>query len=219
MLHDTYNVKKPFTGQYSGNYARYIRNKRRHAGDDAFTCSQQSILSAMDRFVNSVTNMDSTVLVPSRLRDMETDGGNVHKRPPHFMSNMDLFTFFTAVNDIKNELLWGPAIGGTNLSSATSGTERQRLATTMKLTRYPSEENTRHSSIKSSVSDSDSQGDSDIDGVINDPDSLSPEAPTSHLATAYRYHLQGLQTILHQLSDSADYLSSRYQEEVEASSV
>ncbi|XP_013780414.1 mid1-interacting protein 1-B-like [Limulus polyphemus] len=215
MLHHMYDVK-PSTGQHSNNSGRHIRSKRRHAGDDAFTCSQQSILSAMDRFVNSVTNMDSTVLVPSRLRDMETDGGNVHQRPPQFMSKMDLFTFFTALNDIKNELLWGPAIGGTNLSSTVSGTERQHLAATM--TRYPSEENPGLSS-KSSVSDSDSQGDSDVDGVINDPDSLTSEAQKTHLATAYRYHLQGLQTILHQLSDSADYLSFRYQEEVEASSV
>ena len=38
---------------------------------------------------------------------------------------------------------------------------------------------------------------------------------TSNLFVSFRHHLQGLHTILNQLSDSADYLSIRYQEEID----
>lgn len=37
---------------------------------------------------------------------------------------------------------------------------------------------------------------------------------SSHLATAFKYHLQGLHTILQQLSDSADFLVDQYHQEV-----
>ena len=43
---------------------------------------------------------------------------------------------------------------------------------------------------------------------------LAQHCNSSHLATAFKYHLQGLHTILQQLSDSADYLVDQYQQEV-----
>ncbi|XP_013789377.1 mid1-interacting protein 1-like [Limulus polyphemus] len=215
MLHNICDIRPTMTLQHNDS-GRHVRRKRRQAGEDAFTCSQQSILSAMDRFVTSVISMDSTVLVPSRLRDMETDGGNIEKRPPPFISSSDLFSFYLTLNEIKNELLWGPANNGTCATSTSSPSVVGSSTETTKHTRHSSAESTGIVS-GSSISDSDSQGDSDIDSVTNDPDSATRDSQTTHLATAYRYHLQSLQTILHQLADSADYLSSRYQEEVDAS--
>ncbi|XP_013793064.1 mid1-interacting protein 1-B-like [Limulus polyphemus] len=209
MLHHLNDMRhRPTLKVQNYEPGKQVRQKRHQAVDDAFTCSQQSILSAMDRFVNSVTNMDSTVLVPSRLRDMEIDGGNVEKRPPPSLPKTDLFSFYCVLNDIKNELLWGPATSGTSLSSAVCGTVGQQSNQPTKLTRDVSEVSAAVCN-GSCTSDSDSQADNEIDCVITDPN--------AHLATAYRYHLQGLQTILHQLADSADFLSSRYQEEVDAS--
>lgn len=43
---------------------------------------------------------------------------------------------------------------------------------------------------------------------------LAQHCNSSHLATAFKYHLQGLHTILQQLSDSADFLVDQYQQEV-----
>lgn len=75
-------------------------------------CSQQSILTAMERFVCSVNNMHSTILVPSRLRDMQLDG---RVPAPHPIKADDLHSFYEILNDVKNELLWGP--GSTLLSA------------------------------------------------------------------------------------------------------
>ncbi|XP_013791397.1 mid1-interacting protein 1-B-like [Limulus polyphemus] len=208
MLHNIRSVRPSMAPQHSESRIQ-DRPKRRKAGDDAFTCSQQSILSAMDRFVNSVSSMDSTVLIPSRLRDMETEGDNIKKRPPPFISKSDLFSLYLSLHDINNELLWGPSTCVSTSSS--SGSETGAIKHTL-----PSSKGSTELRSGNSVSDSDSQGDSDLDNITNDPELTKRDAETKHLANAYRYHLQGLYTILHQLADFADYLSSRYQEEVDA---
>lgn len=160
----------------------------------------------MDRFVKAVNNMDSTVLVPSRLKDMDV-GGRVS--PPPNMQVEDLHTFFTVLNDVKNELLWGPDLGnGLQILSSTTFNSGLRVPSV-----------TTHSSHKRQPSDG-SLGSTASD-LETDNDSVSDytDAPeqSMQLATAFRVHLQGLHTILHQLADSADYLSARYQEEVETS--
>lgn len=134
----------------------------------AFTCSAQSILSAMDSFVQAVSQMNDTILVPSRLRDMQlrdelcsglaspspngqfrsasdacnnrsssldtTANGRPHatanaassnmtgmsgslalltrrlKRPAPLL-NCDLFAFYSMLDELRKELLWGPASG------------------------------------------------------------------------------------------------------------
>lgn len=191
------------------------RNVRRRpstrATDDGFTCSQQSILSAMDRFVKSVNNMDATVLVPSRLRDMDFDCPVSEKRPSLSLTSSDLFSFYSMLKDAKTELLWGGAttgaagVMGPPLPVSGRTTPRQH-------TRQPSDD-----SLGSTGSDQDT--DSDLDSVVTDRDSMSVEEQTSHVAVAFRFHLQGLYSILHQLADSADYLSGRYQTEVDSASV
>lgn len=188
--------------------------------EDSFTCSQQSILSAMDRFVKCVNNMDSTVLVPSKLRDMDIPSGNVKmQRIPPALANTDLHSFYLMLNDVKKELLWGP---GTAQATATtmvpvSGRSSPReLGSKHGHVRQPSDDSLGSlGSTASSSSDQDT--DSDADSMMTDRDSIDEH--TSHLASAFRHHLQGLHTILHQLADSADYLSSRYQEEIDASSL
>lgn len=81
----------------------------------------------MDRFVKSVNNMDNTVLVPIKLRDMDIgqcgghDANNKTSRcqPPTILQNGDLYAFYLMLHDVKKELLWGPS---TALSTiATSG--------------------------------------------------------------------------------------------------
>jgi len=71
------------------------------------------------------------------------------------------------------------------------------------------------SSTASTSSDPDT--DSEADSLMTDRDSVDEH--TSHLAAAFRNHLQGLHTILHQLAESADYLSMRYQEDIDAVSM
>jgi hypothetical protein len=193
------------------------RVNRRMSGKSAqesFTCSQQSILSAMDRFVKSVNNMDSTVLVPSKLRDMDIPSPKLQRIPPA-LANTDLHSFYLMLNDVRKELLWGPGTGSVATANLIpfSGRSSPRE---LKHIRQPSDDSLGSlGSTASSSSDQDT--DSEADSMITDRDSIDEH--TSHLAAAFRHHLQGLHTILHQLADSADYLSSRYQEEIDASSL
>uniref|UniRef100_V5HK21 Putative thyroid hormone-inducible hepatic protein spot 14 n=1 Tax=Ixodes ricinus TaxID=34613 RepID=V5HK21_IXORI len=182
-------------------------SRRASRNEDSFTCSQQSILSAMDRFVKSVNNMDATVLVPSRLRDMDlTDKAG--RAPPANLTHTDLYSFYNMLNDVKNELLWGPSTAATSAAIPLTGA---LMRPPPKHTRQPSDD-----SLGSTGSTSDT--DSDVDSVVTDRGADSLEH-SLHLAAAFRHHLQGLHAILHQLADSAGYLACRYQEEVDASSL
>ncbi|KAF8781494.1 mid1-interacting protein 1-B-like [Argiope bruennichi] len=199
------------------NLNRPTRRTSRPSRDDSFTCSQQSVLSAMDRFVKAVNNMDSTVLVPSRLQDMDVSNGNskFSKCLPAGLNNVDVYRFYNMLKDVKNELLWGPtSTVESNPVLPSSGRSSPSSTRVMKHIRQPSDD-----SLGSTGFPSDQETDSDIESVVTDRDSMDEHSTTmpsdNHLANAFRHHLLGLHTILHELADSADYLSSRYQEEIE----
>lgn len=128
--------------------------------------SQQSLLSAMNRFVHAVNDMDETIMIPSRLKDMPS--GEVHQ-PKNGSTqavispaqNTDLYTFYSMLNAVKTELVRGPK----------SETEEEETE--------------------------------------QDQDDLS-----RHTAQMFRHHLRGLFTVLSQLTDTAQKLTKRYQEEV-----
>lgn len=207
------------SGRYEMNLNRPTRRTSRPSRDDGFTCSQQSVLSAMDRFVKSVNNMDSTVLVPSRLQDMDVSNENskFSRCLPASLSNTDVYNFYIMLKDVKNELLWGPTMVPPVLPSlSSSGRSSPSNTRVMKHVRQPSDD-----SLGSTGFPSDQETDSDIESVVTDRDSVDEQTttPGNHLASAFRHHLLGLHTILHELADTADYLSSRYQEEIEASSL
>lgn len=211
MLHDS--------GRYEMNLNRPTRRTSRPSRDDSFTCSQQSVLSAMDRFVKAVNNMDSTVLVPSRLQDMDVRNENskFSRCLPAGLSSTDVYTFYIMLKDVKNELLWGPTVVPPAHSLSSSGRSSPSNTRVMKHVRQPSDD-----SLGSTGFPSDQETDSDIESVVTDRDSVDEQTsapPENHLASAFRHHLLGLHTILHELADSADYLSTRYQEEIEASSL
>lgn len=210
MLHDT--------SRYEMNMNRPTRRPSRPSRDDSFTCSQQSVLSAMDRFVKAVNNMDSTVLVPSRLQDMEVQNeNNKFKCLPAGFNNSDVYRFYLMLKDVKNELLWGPTVTEPIPSLPSSGRSSPSSTRIMKHVRQPSDD-----SLGSTGFPSDQETDSDIESVMTDRDSVDEQSTSpagSHLASAFRHHLLGLHTILHELADSADFLSSRYQEEIDASSL
>jgi hypothetical protein len=164
--------------------------------------SQSSILSAMDRFVQSVSEMDETVMIPSRLMDMSP---NVDEKPkigdspaPRMMVDTDLYSFYSMLNSVKNQLLWGPIpSGNTGTTTTTSGPHHVR----------------RHSlASQQSFASTDSEPESELN---SDSDSgVEFDEQTTKIASAFRQHLTGLYQILHQLSDSADFLAHRYQDEV-----
>ncbi|OQR68453.1 mid1-interacting protein 1 isoform 1 [Tropilaelaps mercedesae] len=187
-------------------------------------CSQQSILTSMDRFVKSVANMDSTVLVPSRLRDLDATAGKV--TPPAAVRSGDLHSLFSMLHDVKKELLWGSPgrspeqspdlnlLGGRDTASYKGQHDSQQFSHGASL-RVPSVNSLqglhrRHlstGSVASGISDADTDVESLCDFVEGDYG--------TQLASTFRLHLHGLQSILQQLAESADYLSERYLEDIE----
>ena len=118
--------------QERGNEASISKILHYKSSEDLFVFnnfSQQSILFAMNRFVKSVINMQSTVLIPSKLKDLEVNTSKKKVRfkglkevkqmrtlnhhavcalsKPSILINSDLYTFYNMLNEIKKELLWG----------------------------------------------------------------------------------------------------------------
>ena len=120
----------------------------------------------MNKFVTAVNDMDDTIMIPSRLRDIpvsemqEQKNGN-NQQAVVSSQNNDLYTFYSMLNAVKTELVRGP--------------------------RPESEED-------------------------------EPESPQDDIsrqtAESFRHHLKGLFSVLSQLTDSAQKLTKRYQEEV-----
>ncbi|XP_022701530.1 mid1-interacting protein 1-B-like [Varroa jacobsoni] len=186
-------------------------------------CSQQSILNSMERFVKSISNMDSTVLVPSRLRDLDATAGKV--TPPAAVRSGDLHSLFTMLHDVKKELLWCAPGSSQNsnlhLLSGSRDTGSYKVQHDFhhyshgSSLRVPSITPLQGShqlhlstgSVASAISDGDTDSESLCDFVENDYG--------VQLASTFRLHLQGLHSILHQLAESADFLSERYLEDIE----
>lgn len=167
----------------------------------------------MDRFIKSVNNVSATVLVPSKLRDMDIPGRKRCRIPAALVHQSDLYSFYLMLDEVKKDLLWGPGTGAVAAATTAAPSPAGRVCKLGQHVRQPSDE-----SLPGSSSCSDPDTDSEVDSLLTDRDSVATEQEphTCHLAAAFRHHMQGLHTILHQLADSADYLCLRYQEEIDA---
>lgn len=179
---------------------------------ESLAYSRQSILTTVKTFVKSCDNMCETVLVPSKLRDMDVkDFGSGHR---------DLYNLYNVLNQVKTELLW-PESATTTMSSPEVSLGYTSACNSL----------ISNSSASTSSNEDESMGSFDSrstgsDYESGDLDSVSAESTTessvdeetSRLAATFRYHLQGIKAILNSLGDSADFLSDKYQEEVESSS-
>ena len=73
--------------------------------------SKNSVITAMNQFIRSVDEMDSTVLVPRRLMDIpavqlhRTQADKDHKEI--LEDNIDLFKFYTMLVETRDEIKWG----------------------------------------------------------------------------------------------------------------
>jgi len=151
---------------------------------------------------------------------METTGVKSSVRVPSALTSADLHSFYLMLNNVKKELLWGPG----TVPQTSLGYVMQRNTSAMTINDRSSEASRELKqcsrqcsddslgSLGSTASSSASDTDSDADSFLTD----SIDDHTSHLSAAFRHHLQGLHSILHQLADSADFLCARYQEEVDS---
>ena len=139
-------------------------------------CSQ-SLLTALNKFVQAVDAMDERVMIPSRLKDMEVAAG---ERPqiqeqnnnmallPTMQSGTDLFGFYRLLNTIKTEIVTG--------------------------TNSEEEEN---------------------DTGVQEGEMQSDDNDTSKkTAKLFKHHLGGLFNVLHQMTETAKYLTTKYETEI-----
>lgn len=202
---------------------------RRIASHKETEFSSQSIMKAMETFVEAVQEMDQTILVPSRLMDLQVgdDSDSVglqlaKRKNTTCPETTNLHNLFSLVNCVKKDLLWSSGASEsqledesripihpytTNSSSSHKGHIRRPSTASMAST----------NSTGSTLSDTDSEAGAENDsGVENESDSTKPSY-TEKFEESFRRHLYGLQRSLEQMTDAANYLTKRYQTEVEGS--
>ncbi|XP_045771690.1 thyroid hormone-inducible hepatic protein [Maniola jurtina] len=87
-------MKMSFNTDISTKLENSRNSLKKIARNDNTEFSKQSVMNDMEKFVKAVTTMDETVLVPSRLMDLEQEGDD------------DPFSLYAMLNDLKTELLW-----------------------------------------------------------------------------------------------------------------
>ena len=156
--------------------------------------SSQSLSTTMNKFVHAVEEMDRTIMIPSKLQDIDFPGvqlpsqngqagndnnntvssdGIVTLNSGMVQGKCDLFTCYKMLNAVRSEL------GGSQCCHPTTG-GASFLST-------PDEE-------EDTVQEKDEQ--------------------CEQVAAAFRHHLQGLFSVLHQLTMAADTVKGKYQEEL-----
>ena len=204
--------------------------------------SQESILSAMDRFVNSVNNMTTCILVPSKLRDLEVS------RPPgptpKAVDGSDMYQVYKMLNGLKQDFIYGPESSEVNdplLQEPDDGYMNKERSSALDMEQdfnlscsailrssSESQESDDTDEVTSSSNSSYESGSEEVaeimDKTLSMDKSLSDRRPstgvdmvdpTVSIANQLKYHLRGMQDILIQLSDSADFITTVYQDEIE----
>jgi len=205
------------------------KSVRMNTHDELSDFSSQSVLCDMNRFIKSVNNMNETVMVPSRLLDIEVKSNS--KVPVMLRGGGDPYTFYNVLNSVKNDLIWGPTSNddeededdlssSSSTSALTSGTSWSDPSTPTTTTgssnmkRHVRRQSTLSNISMISTSDAESEGSNVSEGGDSGVD---PEDSTEAVTATLRNHLMGLQSCLTHLTNTASYITERYQEEVNLS--
>ncbi|KAL6254868.1 hypothetical protein P5V15_014209 [Pogonomyrmex californicus] len=217
-----------------------IPNLRRIARHDEPEFSNASILNSMEKFVRTVSEMEDTILVPSRLLDLSVgDAGDTicmkGKRGctvKDTLANTDLYRLYNIINQMKIELLWSqePTRGTTAddqmpIKSHPVGSPSAELAphhhpaavTGVRLGHVRCPSTTSMQSVQSASSIA-STSDSDSENGIEIDSGLEVEECGLDLATIaaenFKRHLRGLHRSIARMTEAAEYLTLRYQADV-----
>jgi len=227
--------KNGTTGKSNSAHNGNPRRKHGSRWDKESNHSCGSLLSSIEKFVHTVDDMNETILVPCRLMDMKFDqpgssgpldaignGGDgsvaESKRLLQNLNGVDFFQFYSMLNTVKNELMWGNksfAGTATTTTSATPtvnghqggmGPPAQSQSTEVKgHVRRPSTVSTTSSA---------STSDTEISELNEDSGVEAEEEYSQHMADSFHRHLSGLQQCLRDLTLTADYVTTRYNTDV-----
>jgi len=192
--------------------------------------SHGSLLSTMERFVKTVDDMNETILVPCRLMDLKFDeqassglvggdvsGGDHAKRLMQDLNGVDLFQFYSMLNSVKNDLMWGNK-QSTTKSTPTENNNCNNSHSTPLATAQPPQSQPTTTEVKGharrpstvSTTSSTSASDTEFSELNEDSGVEAEEEYVQHMADSFHHHLNGLQQCLRDLTIAADYVTTRY---------
>jgi hypothetical protein len=153
------------------------------------------------------------------------------------LNGVDLFQFYTVLNNIKNDLMWGhkptpqpqaipsnPALSSSSsaasvISSATSSNSGNSNSSLSQVPQTQSTEVKGHVRRPSTVSTTSSTSASDTEfSELNEDSGVEAEHEEEYaqsVADSFRHHLNGLQQCLCDLTIAADYVTTRYNNELD----
>eukprot|EP00106_Octopus_bimaculoides_P014949 XP_014782391.1 PREDICTED: mid1-interacting protein 1-B-like isoform X2 [Octopus bimaculoides] len=209
----------------------------RHMSISEERVTHQSIVSALSNFVTAVNHMDSTVMIPSRLRDMEV----LQESNPIINSNSDPYHSYSAPPSPSASISSIPALS-VNLKlkphnqrrySAEqstlmgTGSDAKNLYNFYSMLKAIKQEVTcgnLEDDCLESPTEQDRDQDQEVDSTstmdISDEDdcasvgsnsSGSEELPRN-VANSFKFHLRGLFNLLQDFTETAKYLSHRLEE-------
>jgi len=147
--------------------------------------TKQSLIGAMDSFVAAIDQMDHIVMMPSRLMDIPAVSESTKETE-------------TIPKSVQNALTPHSA----NNIDMYSFFHLLKTVRSDLLNGPPSDEEYASDSGNDELSDSDEH-------------CPKMDAQSQKLASAFRHHLSGLQTTLTQLTGAAQYLTHRYQDQMD----
>jgi hypothetical protein len=212
------------------------RSLRRIARHDEPEFSNASILNSMEKFVRTVSEMEDTILVPSRLLDLSVGDasdticmkGKRGCTVKDTLANTDLYRLYNIINQMKIELLWSQEttrgtvaddqmpikshpVGSPSVELAHHHPAASRLGHV----RCPSTTSMQSVQSASSIawtSDSDSENGIEIDSGLEGEECVVDLA--SIAAENFKRHLRGLHSSIARMTEAAEYLTLRYQADI-----
>jgi len=169
-----------------------------------------SVMATVSDFFSHVDTMNETIMVPSRLQDLEVSD-NATSVPPLLQEEKDMQSVYRLINTTKNTLLYGVIPGCEQVRP-------QRVRRDTAVDRWGgSSPHRKDSSISMTSVASDCYTDSDEDvSESSDSSSTNPAAANSieEANVKLRSHLLGLTSCLEQLGDSAAFLTELYRQDL-----
>lgn len=188
---------------------------RRYSSRKETQFSNQSVMKAVEKFVEAVQEMDETILVPCRLMDLQVGDATDKTGLKGVDEKTDLYSLHSLVNCVKNELLWSGKDGRGTVAEEEGMTSLPVPAPVRTHVRRPSTVSIASTnSANSIISDTDSEAGNENDsGIEGESDNMKPSY-TQNVEKNFRRHLYGLHQALEQMTDAASYLTKRYQNDV-----
>lgn len=198
--------------------------------------SSLSVISSVEKFVRTVDAMNETVMVPSRLLNVEIPSKCDNVPSLLKSTSADPYTFYTVLNNARNSLVWGLSENDDNANNeeneprfindnsawfvqTSEGKNTSNTSSDTSAKGHTKGHARKISSVSSgSVASCLSEQESERLSEAGDSGVESEEAveQLGDVTESLRTHLSGLQQCLCRLTETALYITDKYQEEVSA---